>query len=80
MLIDLNTMSDPTPHYRDETPRQRCAKCRHLFRLGYGMNDDPVLYRITKKHMELCEGDAAVTLMKIEQAYKAGWRPQDEKG
>lgn len=74
-VTELNTMSDPSPHYRDETPRERCSRCGHLFLLGRGCNDETQVYAITRKHMELCEGDAAVTLMKVEQAYKAGWRP-----
>ena len=39
------------------------------------LNADPEIMAITRKHRELCEGDAAVTLMRVEQAYKAGWRP-----
>lgn len=77
-VTELNTMSDPVPHYRDETPRIRCSKCGHRFLLGVGMFYNPLdaaVEAITNKHMELCEGDAAVTLMKVEQAYKAGWRP-----
>jgi hypothetical protein len=77
-IIELNTMDNPSPNFRDETARIRCGKCRNLFRLGPGMFWEPLETAITMKHLELCEGDAAVTLMKIEQAYKAGWRPQVE--
>jgi hypothetical protein len=74
-VIELNTMSNPTPGFRDESPRIRCAKCANLFLLGRGMNDEPRYVAIWQKHQEFCEGDAAVALMRIEQAYKAGWRP-----
>ena len=74
-VTELNTMSNPKQGWRDETPRIRCSKCGNLFLLGQGMNADPEIMAITRKHRELCEGDAAVTLMRVEQAYKAGWRP-----
>lgn len=79
-IIELNTMSDPIPGFRDETQRMRCSKCGHLFLYSFGDTEfSPEGQRrgnqiraITDRHMQLCEGDAAVTLMKIEQAYKAG--------
>jgi len=71
--IELNTMSDPTPHYRDETQRMWCGKCHHRFLFDDRMQKHSEA--ITQKHMELCEGDAAVTLVKIDQAFKDGWRP-----
>ncbi len=74
-ILELNTQADPRPGWRDESPGQRCRACGHVYRLGWGMDEDPKVAAVTRKHMELCEGDAAVTLMKIEQAYKAGWRP-----
>jgi len=74
-IVELNTMSNPVPHYRDESPRVRCGKCGNLFLLGRGITEDRETAAVTRKHLELCEGNAAVTLMKVEQAWKAGWRP-----
>jgi len=80
MTIELNTMSDPERWFRDETPRLKCPKCGHNFLLGLGMDIDPIISRISDKHVEVCEGDPAVALMKVEQAYKDGWRPQEREG
>lgn len=74
-ITELNTMSDPKPGWMDETVRIRCPRCGHMFLLGRGMVEDPRIRSVTRQHILLCEGDAAVTLMKVEQAYKAGWRP-----
>ena len=79
-ITELNTMSDPSPHFRDETERLRCSKCGHSFLYSFGMTELDAGNRrqgdriraITDAHMRLCEGDAAVALAKVEQAYKAG--------
>ena len=80
MTIELNTKSAPGNFFRDETPRIRCPRCGFWFLLGLGMDVDPVIEAITHKHLEVCEGDPAVALMKVEQAYKDGWRPQEREG
>jgi hypothetical protein len=69
-VVELNTMSDLRPDFRDETPRVFCSKCRHHFLLGHDMRVDPVVSAISYKHLELCEGDPAVTLWKIDQWFK----------
>jgi hypothetical protein len=74
-VVELNTMDNPTRWFRDETQRMRCTRCGNTFRLGYGMDIDREVEAITEKHVELCEGDAAVTLLKLDAAFKAGWRP-----
>ena len=74
-VIELNTMDNPRWAFSDETPRQRCRKCGNTFRLGYGMDVDREVAAVTEKHMELCEGDAAITLFMVDAAFKAGWRP-----
>jgi hypothetical protein len=75
-ITELNTIADDAPRFIDESPRIYCGRCGHWFYLGHGIFcEDPVMAAITYKHLELCEGDQAVTLMKIEQLYKSGWRP-----
>lgn len=69
-LLNLNTVHKPIPGFMDETPRAWCSKCKNWLDLGYDMRSDDTLCLIAQTHMELCEGDAAVTLMKIEQLYK----------
>lgn len=73
-------MSDLRPAFRDETDRIFCSKCGHWFLMSAGATEvDPEQRRrgdriraITRAHIEMCGGDAAVTLAKIEQAYKSG--------
>lgn len=81
-IIELNTVDNPKPNFRDETPRIRCSKCGNYLLYGYGMVEWPPdgeqrrrgdrIRAITDYHLQSCGGDAAVTLMKIEQAYKSG--------
>ena len=75
-ITELNTEYYSRPGWHDETSRISCDKCGHWFKLGPGMFNAPRETSITEKHLDLCEGDAPTTLMKIEQAYKAGWRPE----
>ncbi len=65
--MQLNTMDNPTRGFRDETERVKCLRCGNWFALGKGVWDtDADMYEISMKHVELCEGDAAATLQKIE--------------
>lgn len=70
-VTELNTISNPNPQFRDETQRMLCRKCRNWFLIGRGMFPEERIAAITEKHMELCEGDAAIALMKVEQWYGA---------
>jgi hypothetical protein len=73
-IVELNTM-EYSRGWHDETPKVMCPKCRNIFRLGYGMDVDREMEAISNKHLELCEADAAVTLLKIDAEFKKGWRP-----
>lgn len=44
---------------------EQCPKCKNWF-----STSDKKTAAITSMHMKLCEGDAVVTLMKVEQQYK----------
>jgi hypothetical protein len=78
-IVELNTVDPPTPGFMDETPRVCCSKCGSRLRLGHGMDVDPQVEEISMKHIELCEGDPAVTLLKIDQWWKAGRPDLDAK-
>lgn len=54
----------------DLSPGTICQKCNRRFRLGWGMERDQEIITLTYKHLELCEGDPAATLRKIEQWWK----------
>ncbi len=70
-IVELNTVDPPTPGFMDETVRIGCPKCGSRLRLGHGMDYDPEVAEISEKHIELCEGDPAVTLWRIDQWWKA---------
>lgn len=76
-VIELNTEYTRPRGFMDETERVLCLKCRRVFRLGDGMTRSLANEAIWNAHRDLCEGDAAVTLMKIEQAYKEAHRERD---
>ncbi len=69
-VVELNTVSNPRPGFRDETPRIRCSKCGNLLRLGHGMDADPEVSEISMKHIELCKGDPHITLWRLDQWWK----------
>lgn len=70
-ITELNTVDSPIPGFMDETPRIRCPKCGSRLRLGRGMDENPDISEISMKHIELCEGDPAITLLKIDQWRRA---------
>lgn len=61
-ILELNT--------EDLSPGTICQKCNRRFRLGWGMERYQEVVTLTYKHLELCEGDPAATLRKIEQWWK----------
>lgn len=71
-IHNCDTMDDPIPHFRDETERVHCRKCGHYFRLTAGFSADFLAYQLSTKHLELCQGDAAETLKKVQ----AWWSEQ----
>jgi hypothetical protein len=71
-VIELNTEMTGIPGWRCETAAVRCSACKKKFRLGWGMAADTEQSAITTAHLKLCEGDSAVTLMKIQDLYKQG--------
>jgi len=76
-VIEVNTMNNPSPKFRDETERVQCSKCGNYFLAG-GMakfngrhfEHDMTVPRVTGLHLELCEGDAAATLVKVDRRVK----------
>lgn len=71
-VIELNTEMPDKPGWRCETEAVRCSRCGKKFRLGWGMAVELQQSTITTAHLKLCEGDSAVTLMKIENLYREG--------
>lgn len=64
-FLELNTMHNPVRGMMDEDEREWCPKCGNCFSLA-----NRKTAAITSMHMKLCEVDAAVALMKVEQQYK----------
>lgn len=69
--IELNTVSNPFPGFRDESPRLRCSKCGNYLLLGRGMDQEDELVQVANLHINLCEGDLPVTLWKMDQFLKS---------
>lgn len=70
-LSELDTMDNPSPRFMDETERIFCGKCKNYFALGRGMARDDRIMALTVKHLELCEGNVAMTLAKVTQWWEA---------
>jgi len=68
--INLNTMSNPIRGFMDETHKIGCLVCGNWFRTSRGMAHDPRASLITRKHLELCKGDPAVTLSQIDHWFR----------
>ena len=63
-IVELNTESKRDPRFRMEFDiRQYCLRCNRLFKM------DADSEAISKLHFDICQGDAAITLMKIGQLY-----------
>jgi hypothetical protein len=70
--IELNTVSNPTPGFMDESPRIWCQKCRNWLREAEGIGFNPVIQKLTDKHLELCTGHIGHTLLLVQKWYRDG--------
>ena len=70
--IELNTVCKPRPGFMDESNFTACERCGNRLRLSYGMGYDPVMAKLTDKHIELCTGEIGSTLRLIQEWFREG--------